>query len=83
MTSVSAGHIILTPTQPLGRRWPQRGSNRLSYRAPQKKKEKKKKKEEKKKKKKEKKKKEEKKKKKLFFLSAKQRSDFWRVKNKD
>ena len=27
MTSVSAGHIILTPTQPVGSGWPQRGSN--------------------------------------------------------
>ena len=27
MTSVSAGHIILTPTQPVGSRRPQRGSN--------------------------------------------------------
>ena len=27
MTSVSAGHIILTPTQPVGSRWPQRESN--------------------------------------------------------
>ena len=27
MTSVSAGHIILTPTQPIGSGWPQRGSN--------------------------------------------------------
>ena len=27
MTSVSAGHIILTPTQPVGSGRPQRGSN--------------------------------------------------------
>ena len=27
MTSVSAGHIILTPTQPVGRGQPQRESN--------------------------------------------------------
>ena len=27
MTSVSAGHIILTPTQPVGSGWPQRESN--------------------------------------------------------
>ena len=27
MTSVSAGHIILTTTQPVGSGWPQRGSN--------------------------------------------------------
>ena len=27
MTSVSAGHIILTPTQPVRSGWPQRGSN--------------------------------------------------------
>ena len=27
MTSVSAGHIILTPTQPVGSRWPKRGLN--------------------------------------------------------
>ena len=27
MTSISAGHIILTPTQPVGSRRPQRGSN--------------------------------------------------------
>ena len=27
MTSVSAGHIILTPTQPVGSEWPQRESN--------------------------------------------------------
>ena len=27
MTSVSAGHIILTPTQPVRSRWPQRESN--------------------------------------------------------
>ena len=27
MTSVSAGHIILTQTQPVGSGWPQRGSN--------------------------------------------------------
>ena len=27
MTSVSAGHIILTPTQPVGSGWSQRGSN--------------------------------------------------------
>ena len=50
MTSVSAGHIILTPTQPVGSGRPQRGGGgdrtrdlltrsralyRLSYRAPQ------------------------------------------------
>ena len=40
MTSISAGHIILTPTQPVGSGRPQRKSNprpgvyRLSYRAP-------------------------------------------------
>ena len=50
MTSVSAGHIILTPTQPVGSGWPQRELNpgpphqsralyRLSYRAPKKKRE--------------------------------------------
>ena len=27
MTSVSAGHIILTPNQPVGSGWPQRRSN--------------------------------------------------------
>ena len=27
MNSVSAGHIILTPTQPVWSGWPQRGSN--------------------------------------------------------
>ena len=27
MTSVSAGHIILTSTQPVGSMWPQQGSN--------------------------------------------------------
>ena len=27
MTSISAGHIILTPTQPVGSGWPQRGLN--------------------------------------------------------
>ena len=27
MTSISAGHIILTPTQPVGSGRPQRGSN--------------------------------------------------------
>ena len=27
MTSVSAGHIILTPTQAVGSGWPERGSN--------------------------------------------------------
>ena len=27
MTSVPAGHIILTPTQPVGSGWPQRESN--------------------------------------------------------
>ena len=27
MTSVSAGHIIQTPTQPVGSGWPQRESN--------------------------------------------------------
>ena len=27
MTSISAGHIILTPTQPVGSGGPQRGSN--------------------------------------------------------
>ena len=27
MTSVSAGHIILTPTQPVGSGWPQWGLN--------------------------------------------------------
>ena len=27
LTSVSAGHIILTPTQPVGSGWPQRESN--------------------------------------------------------
>ena len=30
MTSVSAGHIILTPTQPVGSGWPQRESNPVS-----------------------------------------------------